>query len=69
MDCERCGAKGAESGQLLFFARLVPLLVLKPPLMERNLCHNCAGLANLLGIVLLGAATVVLLVVLLVLIL
>lgn len=62
MKCERCGAKGAESDQLLYFARLVPLLVLKPPLMERYLCQDCAGLANLLGVLFLGATAVVLLV-------
>ena len=69
MDCERCGAKNAESAQLLFLARLAPLLVLRPPLMERDLCQDCAGLANVLGILFLGAAAILLLVVVLVLIL
>lgn len=69
MDCERCGAEGATRGQVLFFARLAPLLLFRPPLMERDLCTDCAGLANVIGIIFLGAATIVLVIVLFLLIL
>lgn len=58
MKCYRCGSEEGEKGNLLFVGRLFPLLMLRPPLFGGNYCKDCAGLANVLGVLLAGISIV-----------
>ena len=54
MKCDQCGEEGARPGNLLIVGRMFPLMILKPPLIGHNYCRDCAGLANVLGLIVAG---------------